>query len=379
MARRAVAKLFDWQKLNSPNGKNWYMIQGRPTGKRERFYFETETEAKKAVADRNRQIAAFGSQNTLSDSDRVMAAECIKMLAPFGKTLYQATHFYRDYLEKTTTSITVSELCDRVTGEFDRRLKGNEFRSNRHHISMNETIRKFRAKFGSVPIKTLKGTTIKAWLALEPLAVKTRNRHLSYIGNIFGITREWELMDTDPFEKVESFNDPAKNGRKIGILTPEEFTKFLTSLDPDWLPFFAISGFTGLRRSEIEQLEWSEIKLDRSLIDLPFHKSKNGNRKLIEIPENLGAILTPFVKTEGRIKPRKKLQFAKIKATRASGITWKQNCLRHSFCSYAVAVKGLDWTAIQADHDTKMLKKHYLEVVTKEDAAKYWAIRPDDS
>src|SRR6202795_4278080 len=113
-----MAKLFEWQKLNSPHGKKWYMIQGRPTGKRERFYFATEKDAKKAVDDRNRQIAAFGSQNTLSDSDRVMAAECIKMLAPFGKTLYQATHFYRDYLEKTTTSITVSELCDRVTGEF---------------------------------------------------------------------------------------------------------------------------------------------------------------------------------------------------------------------------------------------------------------------
>jgi hypothetical protein len=42
-----------------------------------------------------------------------------------------------------------------------------------------------------------------------------------------------------------------------------------------------------------------------------------------------------------------------------------------------VAVNGLDWTAIQADHETRMLKKHYLEVVTKEDAAKYWAIRSD--
>jgi integrase len=376
MARHAEARLFDWQKLNSPNGKKWYMIQGRPTGKRERYYFESETDAKKAVADRNRQIASFGSQNTLSDSDRVMAAECIKMLAPFKKTLYQATHFYRDYLEKITTSITVNELCDRVVTEFDRRLKAEEFRSNRHHISMNETIRKFRAKFGTVSIKTLEGTTIKAWLALEPLAVKTRNRHLSYIGNIFGIAREWELLDTDPFEKVESFNDPSKNGRKIGILTPDEFAKFLTVVDPDWLPFFAISGFTGLRRSEIEQLDWSEVKLDRSLIDLPFHKSKNGNRKLIEVPENLASILARFVKPEGPIKPRKKLQFAKLKAIRATGIIWKQNCLRHSFCSYGVAVKGLEWTATQADHDIKILKKHYLEVVTKEQAAKFWATRP---
>jgi hypothetical protein len=61
-------------------------------------------------------------------------------------------------------------------------------------------------------------------------------------------------MDTDPFEKVESFNDPAKNGRKIGILTPEEFTKFLTVLDPDWLPFFAISGFTGYVAVKLKSL-----------------------------------------------------------------------------------------------------------------------------
>jgi hypothetical protein len=28
--------------------------------------------------------------------------------------------------------------------------------------------------------------------------------------------------------------------------------------------------------------------------------------------------------------------------------------------------KGLGWTAMQADHDIKILKKHYLEVVTKD-------------
>ena len=77
---------------------------------RERHYFENEKDAKKAAADRNRQITAFGSQTALPDADRLMAAECIKILSPFGKTLYDATNFYRDYLEKTSSSITVSKL-----------------------------------------------------------------------------------------------------------------------------------------------------------------------------------------------------------------------------------------------------------------------------
>ena len=112
MGRRAETKLFETKKFSSPhNGSEWFMIEGRPIGKRERYYFASEKEAKKTAADRNRQIAAFGSQTSLTDTDRVMSAECIKMLAPFGKTLYDATHFYRDYLEKTTSSVSVAELC----------------------------------------------------------------------------------------------------------------------------------------------------------------------------------------------------------------------------------------------------------------------------
>jgi integrase len=375
VGRKAETKLFEYRKLSSPhNGNQWHLIQGRPTGKRERYYFETEKEAKKAAATRNLQITAFGSQTTLSDPDRVMAAECIKMLAPFGKTLYDAARFYRDHLEKTSSSITVGELCDRVATEFDRRLK-NEESSQRHYTSMRETLKRFRAKFDSVPIKVLKGTTVKAWLALEPLAVKTRNRHLGYIRNIFGMAREWNLLETGPFDWVEAFNDSAKNGRKIEILTPEEMTKFLVALDPDWIPFFAISAFTGLRREEVSRLDWSEVKLSRFLIDLPFSKSKNGKRKLEEIPANLFAILSPFARAEGSVKPKKKLALAMTNAALVAGIKWKQNCLRHSFCSYAVALKGLDWTALQADHSTRMLRDHYLEVVTKEDSERYWDIR----
>lgn len=155
-------------------------------------------------------------------------------------------------------------------------------------------------------------------------------------------------------------------------------TRFLSALNRDWLPFFAISAFTGLRSDEVGRLDWNEIKVDRSLIDLPPTKSKNGRRKLEEISANLLAILSPFVRAEGPVKPaNRKLSYARTKAALAANIVpWKQNCIRHSFCSYAVAVRGLDWTAIQADHSTKMLRDCYLEVVSKEDAEGYWAIRP---
>jgi hypothetical protein len=55
-------------------------------------------------------------------------------------------------------------------------------------------------------------------------------------------------------------------------------------------------------------------------------------------------------------------------------IKWPSNVLRHSFCSYAVAVHNLTWTAEQADHSEAKPKKHYRAPVTREAAEKYFSI-----
>jgi integrase len=361
-------------KLSKPNGRKSWKVEGRPAGKRERLYFVSEQEAKTAAADLNNQIAAFGTQTLLTDEERVAAATGLRLLRPYGKGLLDAVHFYTAHLDRLASSITVSELCARVAKEFDRRLASGEI-SRRHFTSMRETVKKFEARFGSSPVKTLPGAEIKAWLAGLPLAVKTRNRHLGYIRNVLSLAEEWNLIESDPFAKVNGFHD--RKARQVAILTPEQAEAFLRAVDPDFIPFFALSAFSGLRREEIIRLDWSEVKLDRGLIDLPYTKSKNRRRKLIEIPANLRSWLASRTQERGSVMPRKKLQLAFERAAKASGIApWPQNALRHSFCSYAVALRGFEWTAAQADHSVKMLRDHYWETTTRADAERYFAIRP---
>jgi integrase len=242
--------------------------------------------------------------------------------------------------------------------------------SKRHLEAMRDTISKFRSQYGATSIDKINAGDVKAWLSTLPLAVRTRNKHLGYIASMFRLAvREWQLIEKNPFVELTKFSDP-HNGHQVSIFTPDELKTVLTSTTTDWLPAFSINAFTGLRRSEVERLEWSEIKLDRRLIDLPYTKSKNGRRKLIQIPENLAEILSPLAKTEGSLMPNRRFDL-EVKRLKALGIKWPSNVLRHSFCSYAVAVHGLTWTAEQADHSEAILKKHYREVVTKEDAAKY--------
>jgi integrase len=141
---------------------------------------------------------------------------------------------------------------------------------------------------------------------------------------------------------VNGFNDPHAKVRQVAILTPEQVETFLRVVDPDFLPFFCLSAFSGLRREEIIRLDWSEVKLDRNLIDLTFTKSKNRRRKLIEVSENLKQWLSPFARESGSVMPKKKLQLAFERAAEAAGVSpWPQNGLRHSFCSHAVTLRGV--------------------------------------
>jgi hypothetical protein len=101
---------FNVYKLSKPNGRKAWKVEGRPAGKKERYYFVTEKEAKRAAADLNEQVAAFGTRTMLTDEERVTAAACLKILAPYGKGLYDAVYFYRDHLDRLSSSLSVAEL-----------------------------------------------------------------------------------------------------------------------------------------------------------------------------------------------------------------------------------------------------------------------------
>jgi integrase len=369
--RTPTTTMYKAVKLKKPNGLKTWMIHRRSQGKRERIYFESEREAKKEAFTRNQKIEAHGTTVNLTPEEQIFAQACMAELAKVGKTLRDATDYFLQEFGRPP-AISGNELMDRIMEEYHRRLAAGEI-SRRHLETARETIGKFRLQFGETPIDKITAGDIKDWLVDLGLAVKTRNRHWGYISSMFQIAaREWELLEKNPLTGVKRFSSP-RNGYHIQVYTPEELQLILTKVPQNWLPFFTINAFTGLRRTEVERLDWSEVKLERRLIDLPFTKSKNGRRKLIQVPDNLAHILQPLAQPTGPAVDPKGVNW-QIRLLSQAGIKWLNNGLRHSFCSYAVALHGFVWTAEQADHSETMLKKHYREVVTKEDAERYFRI-----
>lgn len=318
----------------------------------------------------NRGPRDYGQANTRGSGLR---GRLFADLAAIGRTLREATDFYlAEHRRPPAPSGAV--LAEKVLAEYERRVEAREV-SRRHLETFREVASKFRAEFDATPIDKIRAGEVKRWLGGLPLAIKTRNKLLGYVGAMFRLAvGEWNLIEKNPLAGVAKFSDP-HSGRRVSVFTPEEMGAVLSAVTPDWLPVFAINAFTGLRRAEIERMIWSEIKLDRRLIDLPFTKSKNGRRKLITIPENLARMLAPVARSEGPVAPNRRFDL-EVRRLKTLGLKWPPNVLRHSFCSYAVAVHGFVWTAREADHSETVLKKHYREVVTAEDARRYWEIVP---
>ena len=63
--------------------------------------------------------------------------------------------------------------------------------------------------------------------------------------------------------------------------------------------------------------------------------------------------------------------------SRALGIEWPPNVLRHSFISYRIAiVQSADQVALEAGNSPSIIFKHYRELTTPEVAEKWFSIMP---
>jgi integrase len=181
----------------------------------------------------------------------------------------------------------------------------------------------------------------------------------------------------NPAEKTAEAREPKS---KPGILTVEQATALLVNAAPEIAPYIAIGLFAGLRRAEIERLDWSEIDFDGGHIEVTAEKSKSkvANR-FITIQPTLREWLRPYRKIRGSVTTRENFRKLFDQARVAAGIAqWPDNALRHSFASYHLAhFKDAKALALEMGHtDSAMLFNHYRALVKPRDGARYWSMKP---
>jgi integrase len=217
---------------------------------------------------------------------------------------------------------------------------------------------------------------VEAWLNANRWAPRTRLGYLRDVRTLYNWGLKRNLVSRNPANAVEA---PMQVDKEPAIHTPEQVRtvlEFARSYDLNVCRAVAIAYFTGMRTSEVEQLEEDEIRLDRGVVEVKAAKAKCRRRRPVAIQANLKAWLAL-----GGTLPLHNLSntWRRFRAAlkREKGIEWAANVMRHSFVSYHLEFFGnAGKTALEAGHSEQMLFAHYRAVVTAASARQYWAIFP---
>jgi integrase len=367
-------KHFRIKKYNDctrPNLK--YVVRSNVGGKWERRFFATEAEAKTYAAQKEIELLNQGKEGmSFSTELRVMAQRASEQLAPYGKTIADASQFYHKHLEATARSVPLAEAMREL---IENRTAAGA--SERYCNDLRVRLARFCAAFPDRTLAEISTADVDRWLAALNLAPVTRNTFRLRLGTLFafGMTRRWCAENP-----VLHATRAKETDGDIQILSVAQTAQLLETASTETLPFWAIGAFAGLRVAEIERLDWAQVDFEAGLIEVKARHAKTARRRLVTMQPNLCAWLAPYrAHRRGPVCPGNLRLRTEADRDRA-GLrhNWPTNALRHSFGSYHLAhFKDAPALALQMGNSPDVIFRHYREVVRPKVAERYWQIKPE--
>jgi integrase len=337
-----------------------FVVSFKRNGKRSRSFFETKKAAQ-----------TFAQ---LKNNERLIGeTEGAKQLAEFGKTIADAIAFYLQHLQAQgkNRKCTFTELVTEL-----RTAKAADGASAAYLTDLKCRLGQFENGFGKRLVSEIRTDEIDDWLRGLNVSAVSRNNSRRTLHSTFSFALARNYCFENPVTKTARAKE---RGGNIGILTVTQAARLLENATPGVLPYLAIGLFAGLRRAEIERLDWSKIDFESGLIEVTAQNSKTAQRRLVTMQPNLREWLLPLRKYKGNVTPSNCFRELFEQAREAAGIAeWPDNALRHSFASYHLAhFKNAASTALElGHHDSRITFAHYRELVRPKDAEKYWNLFP---
>jgi Site-specific recombinase XerD len=359
------------RKVKDKNKREVFLVDARINGEGRRYFFPLRRDADtKAQALRTERRNQGTNMLYFPERLRVEAMECAEKLKPFGKSLRDAVNFYLPRLQIENRTCTINALVQQMLN-----AKKRDGASERYLGDLRSRLGQFTVSFDGKNVSDFTNVEIDQWLRSLGVSAITRNNFRRALIVAFNFARANKFCIENPARETAK----AKETRlRPQILTVDQAAMLLERAGPDLVPFIALGAFAGLRRAELERLEWNEVDLESALIEIPASKAKSASERFVKIEPNLAAWLEPHAQPRGNVAPlnyRELLDAARY----AAGIArWPKNALRHSFASYHLA-KFNDAAALslQLGHTSPHLVfKHYRQVVRPKEAERYWQITP---
>lgn len=359
-----------------PSGNITFRVDmGKVNGKRVTKDFRHENQALKLKAKWDAEIEKknLGALQDLAAMQKREVMLAIERLNQFGATVLQAADFYIKYAVIPKGAISIEDAVKLFLAA-KRRANRRERYVKALEVNYLKPLQK---AFPARVVSEITPEEMRGFIYARERAPKTVMNYLKSLDVFFHFLIREGYCSLNPLARIEK---PMLGEGKAAFLSVENVTAMLQfALDQDRkaeCASMALVLFCGVRVEEVERLTWADVRLDSRRVVLEAAVAKKRKRRVNEISENAYEWLTRCHSTAA-IAPRN--YDNRLRSIRQqAGVTYGQNSMRHSFASYHVALhENAAKTAFMLGHpDANLLYSTYRDLVSKEDAAKYWEIVP---
>lgn len=185
---------------------------------------------------------------------------------------------------------------------------------------------------------------------LKTVSPATANRELSTLKNMYTMAIKWNYVNTNPVKDVRLFKEPPGRTR---YLKPEEIKSLYSACSKKIYPIIVTAINTGMRKSELQNLLWSDIDFKNKRITIV--NSKNNESRIIPMNQTIIKELqklnkkskSTYVFSDKNGNPSGDIKKSFLKALSKAKIKdFRFHDLRHTFGSYLV-MQGVDLKTVQ--------------------------------
>lgn len=393
--------------FTNPSGEKAWRLSGTLNGERIRQNFKTRkaaTELRQKYDIRQLNEEPEGrtvwTTLTLGQNEDAIAAVNILKRAKLSKSLSFAANYLVEHYREAERIGPVQQ----ITQEYLESRSMDETRgliSRVQYNTIRAEMRTFEKVFKNRTIDTINTDDLKTYLegklpeSRKAASLKTWNNRRGVLSTFFKFCQQHKYTADNPVIYVQQFKVKKARGT-ADTLSAEKATEFMHWLESykgkqnkkgSWwgepgcmVPYFALTLFGGIRpdytAGEILKLRPEHIRLDTEVIFIEPEVSKTNEKRSVRIQPNLKLWLETYPIEKFPILPQRRFKdmFRHIREY------WElpPDVMRHTFISMTVgAFRSVGDASLQAGNSEAVIRKHYLDLKSVEEADKFWKIVPE--
>ena len=376
---------FEVSRFDNRSGAASWRVTGWLHGLRIRKNFKTREEAaaEKATLELKGLQTTAGmrpAMTFLPDEKLRQAEDAFRRLEGRASSLLVYLDYalanYREHDQRKRLDEAVAEYYATKKTAHERTLLS--FRQLR---SIENELAALKAHFPKASVAEFKAATLVPFLERGHPSLKTYNNRRGLVSTFFKFAFQKDWTPANPVEKTPHHRINHRRGSAT-TLTAERAAELMAYVEGyeggEMVPFFALCLFAGIRPcirfGEIMKLRPASVRLDTGTIHIEPEVSKVRMKRLVTIQPNLAAWLQAYPLEKFAIIPPNAVNMHR-RICKKFSLT--HDVMRHTFISMFVAkYRSMGEAALQAGNSESIIRKHYLDLKSKDEAERFFGILP---